>query len=614
MKLQYQNFAGIGPKIAPRLLPDNFGQTSRNVKLWSGELRPFNSDTHVGYVPVDTETIYRYRQTDGDPVWLSWTKEVNVVKGPIYADEYNRIMISGLDGGLRVTDSTMINNSTTTIDSSNSLTLAVPGVTGTITMAVQGTGDENLESRTYAVATVREWSDGKLDVGPLSQPAQTADGKTYIDVYSGQSVLLTNITIPADAYTNSGVRKVYVYRSVVGSTGDTAYGYVGEITVTPGTTTYTYTDTTATADVRESAVSTEWDNPLPDLKGLLSLNNGVLVAYTGTDVYFSYPYQPHAWPTTYRIAVDYPIVGLGSFGNNVVVCTESAPSLVLVSDPAAATVQPIQENIPCLASKSIVSSSFGVIYTTRNGLAMVNSTQPSIITDPYYSRDEWVTLNPSSFIAALHDRSYYAGYSNGTEDCGMLYDLDNPDRGIVTLAPTVKVVWTDVEEGNLYIVKPLYGADHWGIYSFDTDTELKRTFTWRSKIDISPEGLATFSAARIVFREGKSEEIITYDPEIYNQYTENPLGAMLYNENAVGSGSEFSDTSNVQDPEIIVTYDTYAIFRYFVDGTKRFEQNIYTSKPFRLPSGFRGHEIEIEIETNVPIHYFAIATSIGELQ
>lgn len=60
MKLTFQQFSGIAPRIAPRLLPATLAQEALDVKLWSGELRPHYADTIIKYIPSTTQSIYRY--------------------------------------------------------------------------------------------------------------------------------------------------------------------------------------------------------------------------------------------------------------------------------------------------------------------------------------------------------------------------------------------------------------------------------------------------------------------------------------------------------------------------------------------------------------------------
>ena len=44
---------------------------------------------------------------------------------------------------------------------------------------------------------------------------------------------------------------------------------------------------------------------------------------------------PHAWPTSYRTAIEDNIVGMKAVGNGLIVTTEGSPYLVAGSDPAS---------------------------------------------------------------------------------------------------------------------------------------------------------------------------------------------------------------------------------------------------------------------------------------
>ena len=79
MKLTFQQFSGVAPRIAPRLLPATLAQEALDVKLWSGELRPHYADTIIKYIPSTTQSIYRYKWKNKKYNWLGWAKSVNVV-------------------------------------------------------------------------------------------------------------------------------------------------------------------------------------------------------------------------------------------------------------------------------------------------------------------------------------------------------------------------------------------------------------------------------------------------------------------------------------------------------------------------------------------------------
>ena len=54
-------------------------------------------------------------------------------------------------------------------------------------------------------------------------------------------------------------------------------------------------------------------------------------------------------------------------------------------------------------------------------------------------------------------------------------------------------------------------------------------------------------------------------------------------------------------------------FNYYVDKDLKFSKVITNSKPFRLPSGFRGDSHEVEVISNRYISRIQLASSMGEL-
>lgn len=622
MKLSLAQFNGMAPKVAAQLLPEYFAQSANEVKLQSGELRPFYADIDVMSVPNDTVSVYKY-YIPNDPksigfVWLYFNKHVNIVKGPVYSDSNNRIIISGIDDYLRITDTSMLDlimedtgdyldqYKPITLNDKNTYILGIPAPTD-IKMEVEGEGTESKESRTYVVALVRTWEDGKLDIGKLSDPATTAKGELTVDVHTGQTVKLTNITIPATAYNDNGVRKAYVYRSTVGSDGTATYGFVGEFAITADKTVYEFTDNREAKDVEESAVSAEWDSPVEGLTGLVSLNNGILAAFKGSDVYFSYPYQVNAWPYTYRVSVDYNIVGLGAFGNTVVICTDGLPSLALVSDPASVTLRAINSAYPCLSPQTIVNFSSGVVYASTGGLLFVNNTAPQYITAQYLTKDEFANWNPSTLIAADYNGSYIGVSTDAIKYHGLIFNIDNASSGITSFYRYAYGIFSDHEKNELYLIVPTEDGKR-KIITYDTPVkegdQKYRTYNWRSKVFISSQGIASMSAARIRLKESPN---LSYVYSIQYTYKNHSINSVPFNTLYING------PLNMQDVYENLNTDSYIYFIYYVDGIPRLTRRTNSSKPFRLPSGFRGDTFEVEVEAATAISSIELASSMGEL-
>lgn len=630
MKLTFQQFSGIAPRIAPRLLPATLAQEALDVKLWSGELRPHYADTIIKYIPSNTQSIYRYKWKNKKYNWLGWAKSVNVVKGPVYDDENNRIYLMVNDGtGFLVTDSSLLEDR----DYINGLeskayAVAIPEPGQSDIWVSGGTGSGGIESRSYVYCYVRQWSDGTIDVGKSSGPLKnSSDRSRYtVDVRPGQVVDMSIVDPIAHANgIGAGINKIYIYRSEVTSAGQALYSYVDQFDVNLERVTnnpaavwvsngsyYKYSDSKPNTSLGEACPSIYWDPPVTGLKGLVSLQNGLFAAYKDSTIYVSDWNAPHAWPYEHTVTIDYPIVGLGSFGNTIVVCTEAAPVLITVTDPTKPTTRAIQENCPCVSAGSIVSTRNGVIFASTNGLVLINSASPTFITEKIITQDEWLPLHPESLQAAFLNNTYYGFFTNPTEKAaGFLFDLDSytystvynsiVSSGMVYTSQPTKIVYNDVEQSQLYVCYPLENKTQYSLNSFGTDSRINKSFRWRSKVNVSPQGLFTLSCAQVNFTKLSS---LKPEPPVWEgRLAGSALGMVYVNKQPVNG---WCKTNTIE------LYDK-TVFNYYVDGKLRFTKNIVDSKPFRLPSGFRGETVEIELKSNSHVHSVILASSMGEL-
>lgn len=630
MKLTFQQFSGIAPRIAPRLLPATLAQEALDVKLWSGELRPHYADTIIKYIPSTTQSIYRYKWKNKKYNWLGWAKSVNVVKGPVYDDENNRIYLMVNDGtGFLVTDSSLLEDR----DYINGLeskayAVAIPEPGQSDIWVSGGTGSGDIESRSYVYCYVRQWSDGTIDVGKSSGPLKnSSDRSRYtVDVRPGQVVDMSIVDPIAHANgIGAGINKIYIYRSEVTSAGQALYSYVDQFDVNTNRVTnnpaavwvssgsyYKYSDSKPNTSLGEACPSIYWDAPVTGLKGLVSLQNGLFAAYKDSTIYVSDWNAPHAWPYEHTVTIDYPIVGLGSFGNTIVVCTEAAPVLITVTDPTKPTTRAIQENCPCVSAGSIVSTRNGVIFASTNGLVLINSASPTFITEKIITQDEWLPLHPESLQAAFLNNTYYGFFTNPTEKAaGFLFDLDSytystvynsiVSSGMVYTSQPTKIVYNDVEQSQLYTCYPLDNKTQYSLNSFGTDSRINKSFRWRSKVNVSPQGLFTLSCAQVNFT--KLSNLKPEPPVWEGRLAGSALGMVYVNKQPVNG---WCKTNTIE------LYDK-TVFNYYVDGKLRFTKNIVDSKPFRLPSGFRGETVEIELKSNSHVHSVILASSMGEL-
>ena len=629
MKLTFQQFSGIAPRIAPRLLPATLAQEALDVKLWSGELRPHYADEILQYIPSNIQSIYRYKWKNKTYNWLMWPYETHVAKGPVYDDENNRIYFMN-QGGFFVTDSSLLEDKDYNADFSPGDTcyhVAVPQPGQTNIWVSGGTGSGDIESRSYVYCYVRQWTDGTIDVGKSSKPCKNGNdlSRYTVDVRPGQTVSMA-LEDPLLTHHNGtvrGINKIYIYRSEVTSAGQAVYSYVDQfdvnlerVTNNPNavwkTNYYEYTDSKPNTSLGEACPSLYWDVPVDGLKGLVSLQNGLFAAYKDSTVYVSDWNAPHAWPYEHTVTIDYPIVGLGSFGNTIVVCTEAAPVLIVVQDPTNPTTKAIQENCPCVSADSIVNTRNGVIFASQNGLVLINSTSPTFITEKLLTQDEWLPLHPESLKGAFLNNTYYGFFTNPTDTAaGFIFDLDSytystvynsiVSSGMVYTTQHAKVVYNDIEQSQLYVCYPLENGTQYSLCSFASDSRISKSFRWRSKVNVSPQGLFNLSAARVMMTSQSSQKENEHIWE--GKLTGSSLAARVMD------GEPINGWCKTNELELADA----TVFNYYVDGELKYSREVKDSKPFRLPSGFRGETIEVEVKSNAYIHSITLASSMGEL-
>ena len=231
---------------------------------------------------------------------------------------------------------------------------------------------------------------------------------------SPESVLLTldqndtaSVTIPSPTVAAPYGPLAYwrLYRSSTTDTGNAPYQFVAEIPIN----TLTYTDSKLQEELGEILPSSNWTEPRSDLFALTGLHNGILagLADEGKILCFSEGFTPYAWPRDYEIVLEYPGVGLGVFGQTLVVLTEGRPSYVSGADPATMSEQKMESPQACAAKRTIVSTEGGVIYASPDGICIAGPQGVELVTQGAYSRDDWQALGLTTAFAEYSEGVYY---------------------------------------------------------------------------------------------------------------------------------------------------------------------------------------------------------------
>ena len=94
MKISIPLFSGLRPVRAKQLLEANEAQVANNVKLVSGELRPWSNELKNADAELEVliRTIYLYRSQ----FWLEWSADVDVALGPVSGDTDFKFYYTGV--------------------------------------------------------------------------------------------------------------------------------------------------------------------------------------------------------------------------------------------------------------------------------------------------------------------------------------------------------------------------------------------------------------------------------------------------------------------------------------------------------------------------------------
>jgi hypothetical protein len=548
--LRIDNFSGMVPRTAPTELEGNQAQLANNAKLTSLEIRPWRSPTLV-YTPfggASVQTIYKFTGPTGtSPIWLEWNYDVDVVPGPV-ADltDYRLYYTSSGFTPKKTNWALASSNGAGSAPFPNAqYEMGVPTPTGAPALSRANTGTSPTEDRAYIYTYVTVF-------GAVSEESAPSPASLITVNTTGDSVTITGFsTAPAGNYNFQYKR---IYRSVIGAT-TSSYLLVAEIPIANAT----YTDTKTVAQLGSALQSLNYTPPPTSLQGIVSMPNGILAGFTGNQIWFCEPYLPHAWPAPYMLTTDYPIVGLGVFGNSLFVGTTRNPYMVTGTSPDSMSQEKLSMVQPCISKKSIASDQYGVLYSSPNGLVSISPGTQEVISNALFTRDEWQTINPGTVIGAMYNNMYFAFYNaNGTRNTFVLLRGDIPP--LAQFSASAKAVFVEPTTGVLNI---LSSTDN-KIYALDSSTSSNTTYYWKSKKFLQARPM-TYAAL-----------------QLHADWT-------------------YLVGANVATVSLLA------------DGNTVFTQNITSDEPVRLPAMTRSYVWEIVLTGNVPIRRVAIATSVAEL-
>jgi hypothetical protein len=536
--IRWSGFLGENRALHPKLLGDAVGTVSRNQNPSRGDLRPWRNPKTVATVPAGRQTIYRMgRDVNSESqYWLSWTGRVHAMLGFEAENPTERTYYSG-DGAPKVTDNTIALTSTPYPTASRPLGLPAPATALLVTKNNPPSGSSwqgQVQTYFYTYTYVNDW-------GWESAPAPPS---LVLNRETDATANITGIANPPAG--NYQINKVRIYRTQSGSAVTAEFFFLKEVAL--GTTTVVDDNPT----LGEVIPTKNWAMPPSNLSFLTPLWNGMAAGIADNAVRFSEPFATYAWPPEYDvIPPDGKPVGLGVFGQALLVLTTGRPLLVTGSTPESMDQAPMDFLQSCVSPPSIVSMGAGVAWASDDGLCFYGTMGPRILTAGVMTREDWQAIKPATIVGKLYEGLYFGTYDDGsgTRKAFMINPVE--PSGIFFLDTGYPALHFDELQDQLYV---LNGTN---VQRWDAGTTLM-TYRARSKLFHMPKPL------------------------------------------------------NMASAEVVA--DAYPVTaRFFADGVLKHTQTVTSRDPFRLPSGFRAFDWQVEVEGQNAVQGVAIATSVEEL-
>ncbi|MEX2964631.1 hypothetical protein [Microbulbifer sp. TYP-18] len=468
-RISSYNFAGETPRIDPKLLDGRFATRAMNVELRRGQIAPACGPAETGQtLGVTTQTLYLFNRegNEGQGFWFEFAGDVDVVRGQIAGDTTERTYFTG-DGVPKITDATLATGGAGPYPSGvHDLGLPAPSAAPFVT-GPDGEPPEGGQS--IDTAYIVTFVSARGEEGPPSVPSR------IVARWDGATVELSAIPVASG---NFVVQSKRIYRAEL--TG--AFQFVAEIPAAQDS----FSDSVESKELGESCPSGDWIAPDPNMTGLTALPNGVMLGAFGNTLAFCEPFQPHAWPIRYQLAMAYDFVAAAVISSGAVIATTGKPYLVAGSEPAAMSLVPLDEVHACVSKRSLVDMGEYVIYASPDGLVAVGGTDARLVSEPLILPSQFrERFNPSSIHAYRFEDRYLAFYDNGNERGSFSFSVQEGFRFYDVTADTA---YLDEASGELYLCQAGV-VSRWGA---GPDSP----YTWRSKVWPTPLGVG-FAAAKI---------------------------------------------------------------------------------------------------------------------
>jgi hypothetical protein len=590
--IRVSGFGGIIPRLGDRLLPDSNAQYSLNAQLFSGELRSWQQPLLLATFPShpNLADVFHYRHPNDATLtnyYIPFDRRTDVVKAPIINDAYNRLYWTD---GVQFTITTMADVEAGTPGQP----VGVPPPTFGSTPVVSATGgtSANAVTRVYTFILVSKYGE---EGSPSNASTITQSGN------SDGTWTITNLNTLVTGSLNPNITKLRMYRTITSTASSTVtYREVMEWTIGSIPSSYVDTMSETTLATQPALESLGWDVPPADLQGLCAGPGGMLSAFKGRTVYFSVPYFPHAWPSSYQLAVPEDIVSMGWLGTILVVATTGRPSIISGSSPTTLSVQNFGAVIPCLSRDGFVNNADQVFFPSLDGLIAIDSTGTNNVSNTFATRQDWLSrFNPYTTSGAIYQNRYFGFYSS---QLGYSLGFDDATTGLTDLQYNgVKRMKNSAVDSSAHLI---VGNK---LYQWDASSAGPLVYTWRTK----PFMVNKPCNMGVIQIRADFPDM----PSVVSSPSPSPTPVPI-----TPAGHDINDTMINDDiingPGIqqqSLASDTIGV-KLYADGILRWVGVISSEAPVNLPTGYKATKWEIELSGTISIFSVALAGNRTELE
>jgi hypothetical protein len=395
----------------------------------------------------------------------------------------------------------------------------------------------------------------------LGQYSEPSTASNFIDVNQQGMV---QIDLPTTFPPEYGITELQIFRSeqspdLAGNESASDFYLIGSVPIGTGI----YFDNGE--DIGDELDSIEHAPPSDNLRDVQHWKRGQLIGLSDNLVVFSIQNKPHAWPQKFALQLFRKPVSLLAGRSFAFVATDGQPSIISTrtncDGDGCHDVTELSDSHPIISKRSAVLHDEHAIWATKDGLLMLApSGKTTLLTQAYYTQDQWRAIQPETMLGIVHDGHYF-GFTDT-----LSFRLKLPDA----------------------------------TYDKVSDAD----FTTLNFSD-TPE--STYKRPMAAYRSDKDELFLVFDDGVYwwnesDQFMQATWRSSLMNMPAIAAFTAYKAIHDFADLTI----------EHWVDNERIDTEQVQSNRPYRLPN-ISGINWIVDIKTKGEVTEYHLATSVRDL-